>query len=66
MPRGWPGYSIDYRFGGSTYHIEVELVDSLAGERAEVSVDGRAIEGGEIPLVDDGAEHRVRVRARRG
>jgi len=66
VPRGWPGFSIDYRFGGSTYRIEVELVDSLAGDHAEVTVDGGAIESGEIPLVDDGAEHRVHVRARRG
>jgi cyclic beta-1,2-glucan synthetase len=66
VPRGWPGFSIDYRFGGSTYHIEVELVDSAAGGRAEVSVDDRVIESGEIPLVDDGAEHRVRVRTGRG
>jgi cyclic beta-1,2-glucan synthetase len=66
VPRGWPGFAIDYRFGGSTYHIEVELVDEVPGGRAEVSVDGRAIESGEIPLVDDGAEHRVHVRTGRG
>jgi cyclic beta-1,2-glucan synthetase len=66
VPRGWPGFSIDYRFGGSTYHIEVELVEWVAGDRPEVSVDGRAVESGEIPLVDDGAEHQVRVRTGRG
>ena len=63
---GWPGFAIDYRFGASTYHIEVELVDAPGGDRSEVTVDGRAIESGEIPLVDDGAEHRVHVRTGRG
>jgi cyclic beta-1,2-glucan synthetase len=66
LPREWPGFSIDYRFGGSTYRIEVELVDATPSGRGEVSVDGRTIESGEIPLVDDGAEHRVRVRTGRG
>ena len=66
VPRAWTEYSIDYRFGSSEYHIAVELVDALEGDRAQVTVDGRAIESGEIALVDDGATHQVRVRTRRG
>ncbi|HEU4721832.1 MAG TPA: hypothetical protein VFS59_10760, partial [Gemmatimonadaceae bacterium] len=65
VPRGWPGFAIDYQFGGSTYHIEYEHVDGLPADRAEVTVDGRAIDSREIPLVDDGATHQVRVRAGR-
>jgi cellobiose phosphorylase len=66
VPRAWSEYSIDYRFGGSEYHIAVELVDALDGGHAQVTVDGRVIESGEIALVDDGAKHQVLVRTRRG
>jgi len=64
VPRGWGGYSIEYRLGGSTYDIAVEQVDAGAGE-AEVTLDGRRLDAGEIPLVDDGAKHQVKVRVRR-
>jgi hypothetical protein len=33
---------------------------------AEVSVDGRMLDGPVIPLIDDGARHEVVVRAGRG
>ena len=65
MPRGWPGFTIEYRFGGSEYRIAVEQVDATSGDGAEVTLDGRRIDTGEIPLVDDGAAHEVQVRIRR-
>jgi cyclic beta-1,2-glucan synthetase len=65
VPSGWPGYAIDYRFGGSDYHIEVEVAESADADRIEVTVDGRSIDSGDIPLVDDGASHQVQVRVGR-
>jgi cyclic beta-1,2-glucan synthetase len=65
VPSGWPGYAIDYRFGGSDYHIEVEVAESADADRVEVTVDGRSIDSGDIPLVDDGASHQVQVRVGR-
>jgi cyclic beta-1,2-glucan synthetase len=62
VPRGWAGFTIEYRFGGSEYRITVEQVDAGDGE---VTVDGRRLDSGEIPLVDDGATHEVHVRVRR-
>jgi cyclic beta-1,2-glucan synthetase len=60
VPRAWPGFTIEYRFGGSTYRITVEQADS-----ADVTLDGRRLESGEIPLTDDGATHEVHVRVGR-
>jgi hypothetical protein len=40
-------------------------VDATTGDAAEVTLDGRRLDGGEIPLVDDGAPHEVQVRIRR-
>jgi cyclic beta-1,2-glucan synthetase len=65
MPRAWPGFTIDYRLGGSTYRITVEQIDVTSGDAAEVTLDGRRLESGEIPLTDDGATHEVHVRVRR-
>ena len=46
IPSDWPGYEIIYRFGSSTYHIQVM---NAAKESAEDT----------LTLVDDGAEHHV-------
>jgi cellobiose phosphorylase len=58
----WGEYSIDYRFGGSLYAITVHDPARVRGLGAEVSVDGRVLDGVEIPLVDDGTRHEVSVR----
>ena len=50
LPPHWPGYTLDYRFGKSVYHIRVQ-------RRTESTSD---IDGpGCIALKDDGAEHTV-------
>jgi len=65
VPGGWGEYSIDYRFGGSLHAITVHDPARVRTLGAEVSVDGRVLDGAEIPLVDDGARHEVSVRPRR-
>ncbi len=59
IPAAWPGFSIEYRFGRSRYVIDVRR--AAGGIREGVTVDGRAIEGRAVQLVDDGAEHAVTV-----
>jgi cyclic beta-1,2-glucan synthetase len=56
VPGAWKEYSIEYRFGGSVYAITVRP----NGEPG-VTLDGRALEGDEITLVDDGKRHEVVV-----
>jgi cyclic beta-1,2-glucan synthetase len=65
VPRGWPGFTIDYRFGASDYRVTVEQVDATPGDGADVTLDGRRVENGEVHLVDDGSTHQVHVRMRR-
>jgi cyclic beta-1,2-glucan synthetase len=62
VPNGWPGYSIEYRFGGARYGIVVEMTDDVAGA---LVVDGRPMGGTVLALVDDGAVHQVVVRVAR-
>ena len=62
IPARWPAYWIDYRFGRSTYRIEVANPDGVARGVREVHLDGTLLPDGRIPLMDDGAAHDVRVR----
>jgi cyclic beta-1,2-glucan synthetase len=65
IPDEWPGYRAVYRHGSSRYEINVENPHREAnGTRrgvCEVTLDGQPLEGPEIPLVDDGEIHQVRV-----
>jgi cyclic beta-1,2-glucan synthetase len=59
VPAAWPGFRIDYRFGNSTYRIEVRLPEGTTGGELTVTVDGEPQLDGTIGLVDDGGTHHV-------
>jgi cyclic beta-1,2-glucan synthetase len=62
IPKAWPGYRIDYRFGRSVYSIDVRNPDGVSRGVREVVLDGALITDGQIHLIDDGATHVVRVQ----
>jgi cyclic beta-1,2-glucan synthetase len=62
VPDSWPGFSIDYRFGGATYAINVQDPGAIRGDDVELTMDGTVVAGAAIPLVDDGAHHEVVIR----
>ena len=62
IPKGWPSYLIEYRFGRSLYSIEVHNPDGVSHGVRDVVFDGLPVPGGLVPLRDDGARHNVRVR----
>ncbi len=63
VPRSWPGYEITFRYHSTRYEIAVENPHEVSRGVASAELDGEALPGGgaAIPLVDDGATHRVRV-----
>ena len=63
IPRAWPGYEIDFRHHSATYRIVVENPLGVSRGVASLELDGSVLPvgGAAIPLVDDGATHRVRV-----
>ncbi len=70
IPREWPGYEMTLRYRSSRYAIVVENPHGATRGVASVELDGTQIaplvEGmvgarAELPLVDDGATHKVRV-----
>jgi len=62
IPSDWPGYRIGYRFGATTYRIEVENPEGSSTGIERVSMDGKELDDGRIPLEDDGGEHHVVVK----
>ena len=61
IPPGWDGFEIRYRFGESVYLIQVNNPQHAAHHVRNILLDGRLLENGSIPLVDDHNEHRVVV-----
>ncbi len=61
IPAAWPEYSITWRHGSATYEISVTNPDHRCRGIAAAELDGDAVDPAAIPLVDDGATHRVHV-----
>ncbi|MBA3884829.1 MAG: glycosyl transferase family 36 [Acidobacteria bacterium] len=68
IPKAWPGFSITYRYRSSRYIIEVDNPEGVSRGIAKVELDGVAVtgtppppSGAEVPLNDDGGEHRVKI-----
>jgi cellobiose phosphorylase len=61
VPRGWPGFEVDYRHGSALYRIQVDNPAGVEQGVQSVTVDGQPVSGSTIPLMNDGREHAVRV-----
>jgi cyclic beta-1,2-glucan synthetase len=61
IPASWPGFSARWRFGRSTYLIEVKNPEHRVRGVARAVCDGRSVDHEQIPLVDDGKTHHVEV-----
>jgi len=61
IPKRWPGFTLDYRFGSSVYHVRVDNPRGVNRGVARLELDGVTLEGAGVPLRDDGAEHAVVV-----
>ena len=61
IPAKWPEFSIEWRFGGSTYQVRVHNPGGHSRGVASAELDGALVDPAKIPLVDDGAVHSVVV-----
>ena len=63
IPEHWPGFQIAYRHRTTRYQIVVSTSDETDSGTMSVELDGQMQASGidRIPLVDDGADHRVQV-----
>jgi len=62
IPRTWPGYEVDVRFGSAHYVIRVENPQGVPSGVVSVALDGKRLARPRpVTMVDDGAVHAVRV-----
>jgi len=61
IPRDWPGFKVDYRFGTTYYKISVENPDGVNEGIQQVLLDGNPLSDKLIPLVDDGQQHAAHI-----
>jgi len=61
IPGSWDRFVVRWRHGRSRYEVTVENPARRNRGVAEVLLDGARVDPQAIPLVDDGATHRVRV-----
>jgi len=67
LPAEWTGFTMRYRYRGTTYEIVVQQAPPGAGTgipAITITLDGVAQGGGSVPLSDDGDVHRIRVDMR--
>jgi cellobiose phosphorylase len=62
LPPSWDGYEMTYRFGKTTYHIQVDNPYHAAQHVQQITLDGELLVDRTVPLVDDGKEHQVEVK----
>ena len=57
LPGTWTAFTLHYRYRQTSYHIHITKVPgALAGE-SRLSLDGQALAGNIIPLLDDHRDH---------
>ena len=61
IPRAWPGYEVTSSRRGTPYRIVVENPDGVNRGVKRLEIDGVDRTGQDVPILNDGAEHHVRV-----
>ncbi len=61
IPGAWPGFSIAWRFGTTSYLIDVVNPEGRSGGVAQAVLDGAAVDPRAIPLLDDGGRHDLKI-----
>lgn len=64
VPGAWDGFTIEYRFGTTVYHIEVRQPAGIQEHGAAIAIDGTICADDSIPLDGNGGVRRVVVTPR--
>jgi cyclic beta-1,2-glucan synthetase len=63
IPRGWPGFSLTFRWRSARYDIVVENPHGMSRGVRTIELDGVVLDAArDVALADDGITHRLRVR----
>jgi cellobiose phosphorylase len=61
IPKNWDGYKVVRRYRGAWYEITVRNPNHVSTGKAEITVDGKRVEGSALPLFEPGSRHTVEV-----
>ncbi len=61
IPADWAGYRVTYRYGVSTYEIQVQNPDHVNQGVEQISLNGQNLPDKVIPLSQDGGTHSVLI-----
>jgi cyclic beta-1,2-glucan synthetase len=61
IPKEWSGYVVTYRYGGTTYRIQMLNTAHTGSGVQQLTLDGEALPTAQLPLVDDGKRYEVVV-----
>ena len=61
IPKEWKGYKVSRTFRGARYEIEVKNPDGVSKGVQKMTVDGKAIDGHIIPVMEAGKTYKVEV-----
>lgn len=61
IPQAWRSYQMTYRYGQTRYTIQVDNPAGVNRGVRQVTLDGKPLADGAIPLTDDGAHHHVSI-----
>ncbi|MCK9261352.1 MAG: cyclic beta 1-2 glucan synthetase, partial [Azoarcus sp.] len=65
LPADWPGFTMRYRHGATSYNIVVsqsDVDDSNESGVVTMTLDGNGVHGQSIRLVDDNLEHGIQIQ----
>ena len=61
MPRKWSTFTVHYRYRQTPYHIRITRLPSAPSGGSRLSLDGQALAGNTISLLDDHRDHSVEM-----
>jgi len=61
IPPSWSGFELKYRYGSTTYEIQVNNAAGAGRGVRSVELDGQSLPNDTISLSDDASTHNVRV-----
>jgi cyclic beta-1,2-glucan synthetase len=61
IPKEWDQFNLKYRYKTSLYDITVTNPQHLSSGNSTIALDGVLLSSPEIPLLDDGSQHKVDI-----
>jgi cyclic beta-1,2-glucan synthetase len=62
LPRTWSTFTLHYRYRQTPYHIRITRLPDAPHGTSRLTLDGQALAGNLLPLLDDHREHDVEVQ----